>query len=189
MGLNMPTKTVVFNGIRKHDGTEFRNLLGSEYTQMSGRAGRRGLDEKGMVVGFFHQEKDLPPSLVLKEMIGSKGESLYSKFKISYSILFNALSSQIIELEEIMKKSFGENENYVQLKELKTNREKIKAKQEENKIKCDFIDIEEVPPIYDFKQKVDDLYDRSQHFFGVNSSYLEIQRCQDPRSAKNDAGD
>lgn len=189
MGLNMPTKTVVFNGIRKHDGTEFRNLLGSEYTQMSGRAGRRGLDEKGMVVGFFHQEKDLPPSLVLQEMIGSKGESLYSKFKISYSILFNALSSQIIELEEIMKKSFGENENYVQLKELKTKREKIKAKQEENKIKCDFIDIEEVPPIYDFKQKVDDLYLRSELFFGVKSSYLEIQRCQDPRSAKNDAGD
>src|SRR3990167_8962048 len=42
MGLNMPTKTVVFNGLRKHDGTEFRDLLGSEYTQMSGRAGRRG---------------------------------------------------------------------------------------------------------------------------------------------------
>lgn len=59
MGLNMPTKTVIFNGLRKHDGTEFRNLLGSEYTQMSGRAGRRGLDEKGMVLSFFHRRFDL----------------------------------------------------------------------------------------------------------------------------------
>ena len=32
MGLNMPTKTVIFNGLRKHDGTDFRDLLGSEYT-------------------------------------------------------------------------------------------------------------------------------------------------------------
>lgn len=55
MGLNMPTKTVIFNGLRKHDGTEFRDLLGSEYTQMSGRAGRRGLDDKGMVLAFFHR--------------------------------------------------------------------------------------------------------------------------------------
>lgn len=59
MGLNMPTKTVIFNGLRKHDGTEFRNLLGSEYTQMSGRAGRRGLDEKGMVLSFFHSRPSL----------------------------------------------------------------------------------------------------------------------------------
>lgn len=54
MGLNMPTKTVVFNGISKHDGTEFRNLKPSEYTQMAGRAGRRGLDDRGKVISFFH---------------------------------------------------------------------------------------------------------------------------------------
>lgn len=65
---------------------------------MSGRAGRRGLDEKGVVMSFFHQEKDLPANIDMKEMIMSKGESLYSKFKMSYSILFNALSSQIIEV-------------------------------------------------------------------------------------------
>lgn len=179
MGLNMPTKTVVFNGLRKHDGTSFRELLGSEYTQMSGRAGRRGLDEKGLVVSFFHQEKDLPQNQILKDMIGSKGESLYSKFKISYSILFNALSSQIIELEEIMKKSFGENENYVQLKELKNEREKIKARQESNKVVCPFIDIEEEPPIFKFKPLVDDLFERSAQLFGVSSDNKERKHGQD----------
>ena len=49
MGVNAPARTVVFNGIRKHDGREFRNLLPGEYTQMAGRAGRRGLDRVGEI--------------------------------------------------------------------------------------------------------------------------------------------
>jgi antiviral helicase SKI2 len=45
MGVNMPAKSVVFNSIRKHDGNQFRVLEPGEYTQMAGRAGRRGLDD------------------------------------------------------------------------------------------------------------------------------------------------
>lgn len=40
-----PARTVVFNALRKHDGRDFRDLLPGEYTQMAGRAGRRGLDK------------------------------------------------------------------------------------------------------------------------------------------------
>ena len=50
MGVNAPARTVVFAMTRKHDGQNFRNLLPGEYTQMSGRAGRRGLDSTGMVI-------------------------------------------------------------------------------------------------------------------------------------------
>ena len=49
-GLNLPTRTVVFSGLRKHDGTSFRDLQPGEYTQMAGRAGRRGLDPFGTVI-------------------------------------------------------------------------------------------------------------------------------------------
>lgn len=45
MGVNMPARSVVFHGIRKNDGRGFRDLLPGEYTQMAGRAGRRGLDK------------------------------------------------------------------------------------------------------------------------------------------------
>lgn len=50
MGVNMPAKCVVFSGIRKHDGRSFRTLEPGEYTQMAGRAGRRGLDTTGTVI-------------------------------------------------------------------------------------------------------------------------------------------
>jgi antiviral helicase SKI2 len=46
----MPAKSVVFSGIRKFDSHSFRNLLPGEYTQMAGRAGRRGLDTTGTVI-------------------------------------------------------------------------------------------------------------------------------------------
>ena len=50
MGVNMPARCVVFNGVRKHDGVQFRDILPGEYTQMAGRAGRRGLDATGTVI-------------------------------------------------------------------------------------------------------------------------------------------
>jgi superfamily II RNA helicase len=54
-GLNMPAKTVVFTNARKFDGGGFRWVSSGEYIQMSGRAGRRGLDDKGALtsLGFI----------------------------------------------------------------------------------------------------------------------------------------
>ena len=50
MGVNMPAKTVIFTAHRKFDGKDFRPISGGEYIQMSGRAGRRGMDPKGIVI-------------------------------------------------------------------------------------------------------------------------------------------
>ena len=50
MGVNMPARTVVFTSARKWDGESFRLPSGAEYVQMSGRAGRRGIDARGTVV-------------------------------------------------------------------------------------------------------------------------------------------
>ncbi len=56
MGLNMPAKTVLFTSARKFDGTDFRWISGGEYIQMSGRAGRRGIDMRGLVILMVDQQ-------------------------------------------------------------------------------------------------------------------------------------
>ena len=53
MGLNMPARTVVFTNIKKFDGQKSRWITGGEYIQMSGRAGRRGLDKRGTTILMF----------------------------------------------------------------------------------------------------------------------------------------
>lgn len=50
MGLNMPARTVLFASARKFDGKDYRFITSGEYIQMSGRAGRRGIDAKGTTI-------------------------------------------------------------------------------------------------------------------------------------------
>lgn len=61
-GLNMPAKTVVFTSVRKFDGGGFRWVSSGEYIQMSGRAGRRGLDDRGKCSHLCLRGLALPPA-------------------------------------------------------------------------------------------------------------------------------
>ena len=63
----MPARTVVFDSIRKHDGTSFRDLLPGEYIQMAGRAGRRGKDKTGTVIILC--KADVPPMADLHHLM------------------------------------------------------------------------------------------------------------------------
>ncbi|KAJ0816751.1 putative RNA helicase [Helianthus annuus] len=50
IGLNMPAKRLFFSNVRKFDGDKFRWLSSGGYIQMSGRAGRRGIDDRGVCI-------------------------------------------------------------------------------------------------------------------------------------------
>ncbi|SAM08621.1 hypothetical protein [Absidia glauca] len=110
MGVNMPARSVVFSGLRKNDGRGFRDLLPGEYTQMSGRAGRRGLDSTGMVV--IACSGDEPPSAAsLSTMLLGKPTKLESQFRLTYNMILNLLRVEALKVEEMIKRSFSENSN------------------------------------------------------------------------------
>ncbi|KAI9317442.1 NUC185 domain-containing protein [Dichotomocladium elegans] len=108
MGVNMPAKSVVFSGIRKHDGRGFRDLLPGEYTQMSGRAGRRGLDNTGMVIIACSGDEP-PEASVLAHMLLGRPTKLESQFRLTYNMILNLLRVEALRVEEMIKRSFSEN--------------------------------------------------------------------------------
>ncbi|KAJ7687413.1 translation repressor [Mycena rosella] len=107
MGVNMPAKCVVFSGIRKHDGRSFRDILPGEYTQMAGRAGRRGLDPTGTVVIVANDS--LPEQTTLQTMMLGTPGKLSSQFRLTYNMILNLLRVEALKVEEMIKRSFSEN--------------------------------------------------------------------------------
>lgn len=103
IGLNMPAKTVVFTAARKFDGTAFRNLSSGEYIQMSGRAGRRGLDERGVVIMMCDEK--LEPSSA-KEMIKGQADRLDSAFRLGYNMVLNLMKVEGVSPEYMLERCF-----------------------------------------------------------------------------------
>ena len=96
VGINMPTKTVIFTDIEKYDGTGNRLLLAHEYTQMAGRAGRRGLDKVGHVI-HLHNLFEPPTHSEYKTMLSGKPQTLKSKFSIDYRMVLRILQQDHID--------------------------------------------------------------------------------------------
>lgn len=92
VGINMPTKTVIFTGLTKFNGSVNRTLYPHEYKQMAGRAGRRGIDTIGHVI-HCNNLFDVLPSNEYKKMITGPPQMLTSKFKISFNLILNVLQS------------------------------------------------------------------------------------------------
>jgi antiviral helicase SKI2 len=107
MGVNMPARSVVFNTVRKHDGKQFRSLEPGEYIQMSGRAGRRGLDKVGTVIMCCFGEKP-PPIGMLRNMLTGTSTMLRSQFRLTYNMILNILRVEEMSVESMIKRSFSE---------------------------------------------------------------------------------
>ncbi|XP_010275960.1 PREDICTED: DExH-box ATP-dependent RNA helicase DExH9 isoform X2 [Nelumbo nucifera] len=103
IGLNMPAKTVVFTNVRKFDGDKFRWISSGEYIQMSGRAGRRGIDERGICILMV--DETLEPSTA-KTMLKGSADCLNSAFHLSYNMLLNQIRCEDGDPENLLRNSF-----------------------------------------------------------------------------------
>jgi len=92
----MPAKTVVFTNVRKFDGDRFRWLSSGEYIQMSGRAGRRGIDQRGICI-LMVDEKMEPATakMMLKGSADSLNRYLSWIFWFAFIILNNCFIQPI----------------------------------------------------------------------------------------------
>ncbi|KAG8834632.1 ATP-dependent RNA helicase mtr4 [Serendipita sp. 399] len=108
IGLNMPAKTVVFTSVRKFDGKDFRTITSGEYIQMSGRAGRRGLDDRGVVIMMV--DKQLDPTSA-KTMVKGEADRLDSAFHLSYNMILNLMRVEGVSPEFMLEHCFFQFQN------------------------------------------------------------------------------
>lgn len=135
-GINMPARSTVISSTSKRTDSGHRMLTASEFLQMSGRAGRRGMDEVGYVtiVGTQFQSPDEVAELVL-----SDANPLESRFSPSYSMVLNLLQRfSLDEAKELIMKSFGYFSAGSRLKPLLKMKEQIQNEIKSRKFACPY---------------------------------------------------
>ncbi|OCF59139.1 ATP-dependent RNA helicase DOB1 [Kwoniella mangroviensis CBS 10435] len=184
IGLNMPAKTVVFTSVRKFDGKDFRNLSGGEYIQMSGRAGRRGLDARGIVI-MMCDEKIEPDAA--KGMVKGQADRLDSAFHLGYNMIINLMRVEGVSPEYMLERCFFQFQNSMsvpvlekQLKEAEEARDAIVVEKED-----------EISEYYELRQQ---LKEKGQDFQAVIShpsyslKFLQAGRLVEIRDGDKDFG-
>merc|ERR1711939_1252810 len=149
IGLNMPAKTVVFTNVRKWDGKEFRNLSGGEYIQMSGRAGRRGLDDRGIVIMMCDEK--LEPA-VAKDIVRGEQDKLNSAFYLGYNMILNLLRVEGISPEFMLERCFFQFQNAASV----TGLEKELAELEQKRADMVIDQESEIKEYYDLRQNINE---------------------------------
>ena len=104
-GINMPARTTVISALSKRTERGHRPLMGSEFLQMAGRAGRRGLDTQGYVVTVQSRFEGVREA---GQLATSPADPLVSQFTPSYGMVLNLLQRyDLTKAKELVERSFG----------------------------------------------------------------------------------
>ena len=117
LGINMPARTVVLESLTKFTGETHEALEPGDYTQLTGRAGRRGIDTEGFGVVLY--SRYVPFQEVVKAA-GTGAHPLMSSFRITYNMAANLVANYPAELaSEMLSASFA---RYQQVSRLETEK-------------------------------------------------------------------
>ena len=137
IGLNMPTRTVVFTSLHKYHEGKIQMLNSSEFLQMCGRAGRRGIDEFGNVFILYTHPQGKREIKRLKGILIDQGNDLESKFRLSYRIILSFYLRNLKNIKDFFKESFHESHNIERKPERIKEIHKLESEIEnKHKIKC-----------------------------------------------------
>lgn len=107
VGVNMPARSVAYDALKKYDGRSFRSMRSLEFCQISGRAGRRGIDQFGWVI-VPHLPNDLSIE-ELQNLVYGDIEPLESQFDLSFNSVLNLYSGhKNEEVRTILKRNFAQ---------------------------------------------------------------------------------
>ncbi|MEO2106354.1 MAG: DEAD/DEAH box helicase [Actinomycetota bacterium] len=106
LGINMPARTVVIERLEKWNGKRHELLTPGQFTQLTGRAGRRGKDTVGHAVVSYQRDVEFE---VVAGLVGRRTERLVSRFAPSYNMAVNLLRRQGVEdAIELLGQSFAQ---------------------------------------------------------------------------------
>jgi superfamily II RNA helicase len=113
VGINMPTKTAVFIGLKKYDEEKegMRMLNTAEYLQMAGRAGRRGLDTMGTVI-YLPDRDPVDPSEMKAMMCGAKAP-VVSRMEFDYDFILKTIQSGNRTWLDLLEQSYWRQQRKV----------------------------------------------------------------------------
>ena len=117
VGINIPVKATCYTGLTKFSETGFRLLKPHEYKQMSGRAGRRGMDTEGYSI-LLPNLYDLPSSSEIAELLTGKNQVLYSQFVPNFQFILKLIltgNNQIMSFikNSLLNKEIVEEETFI----------------------------------------------------------------------------
>ena len=116
VGINMPTKTVVFLDLEKYSDEcqGLRPLRTDEYIQMAGRAGRRGKDTMGYV--FYLPQRDPLALGEMKQILSGKKSAINSQMDFGYDFILKTLQAKNVRWVDLMEKSYWAQQRLVEKK-------------------------------------------------------------------------
>lgn len=128
LGINMPARSVVVGSLSKFDGQEMRLLTPNEYSQLTGRAGRRGMDVHGSAIIPYSPWEPFESAF---ERITGELHPVISSFAIRYNSVLNLWRpGDTRHLRRICASSLREYQRYIQWEQRELERlEKLEQRQ------------------------------------------------------------
>lgn len=109
LGINMPARTVVLERLVKYNGEQHLPLTPGEYTQLTGRAGRRGIDVEGHAVVLWHADDQAADPAEVAGLASTRTYPLKSSFAPSYNMTINLVQQLGPDAaRELLERSFAQ---------------------------------------------------------------------------------